>query len=94
MMDEGICVGCGCDCLDVIECSCGRQEVYACQDCLDSDTALVCGVCRDRASRAVPLSSYPCSGFQDDEAGADRDLGGRLPVTAAVGAWGPPYRAR
>ena len=92
-MDEGICVGCGGDCLDVIECSCGRQEVYACQDCLDSGTALVCGVCRDRAQRVVPLSSYPCDGFQDDEAGADRDLGGRLPVTAAVGAWGPPYRA-
>ena len=93
-MSESICVGCGRDCLDVIECSCGRQEFYACQDCLDSDMTLVCGVCRDRASRAVPLSSYPCRDFQHDEAGADRDLGGRLPVTAAVGAWGPPYRAR
>ena len=33
-MSESICVGCGCECLDVVECSCGRQEVYACQDCL------------------------------------------------------------
>ena len=94
MMEEGICVGCGGDCLDVIECSCGRREVYACEACLDSDITLVCGVCRDRAQRVVPVGSYPCSGFQDDEAGADRDLGGRLPVTAEGGAWGPPYRAR
>ena len=93
MMEEGICVGCGCDCLDVIECSCGRQEVYACQDCLDSDMTLVCGVCRDRAQRVVPLSSYPCGGFQDDEAVPARGMGGAIPVTAAVGAWGPPYRA-
>ena len=92
-MDEGICVGCGCDCLDVIECGCGRQEVYACEDCLDSDMTLVCGVCRDRAQRVVPLSSYPCGGFQDDEAVPARDMGGAIPVTAAVGAWGPPYRA-
>ena len=93
-MSESICVGCGCDCLDVIECSCGRQEVCACQDCLDSDITLVCGACRDRAVRVVPVGSYPCRDFQEDEAGADRDLGGRLPVTAAVGVWGPPYRAR
>ena len=85
-MSESICVGCGCECLDVIECSCGRQEVYACQDCLDSDMTLVCGVCRDRASRAVSLSSYPCSDFQEGEAAAVRDIGGLMPVTAAVGA--------
>ena len=93
MMDEGICVGCGGECLDVMECSCGRQEVYACQDCLDSDMTLVCGVCRDRASQVVPLSLYPCGGFQDDEAAAARGMGGVLPVTAAVGAWGVSYRA-
>ena len=85
-MSESICVGCGCECLDVVECSCGRQEVYACQDCLDSDTTLVCGVCRDRASRAVSLSSYPCGDFQEGEAAAVRDIGGLMPVTAAVGA--------
>ena len=94
MMEEGICVGCGGDCLDTIECSCGRQEVNACEECRESDITLVCGVCRDRAERVVPLSSYPCRDFQDDEAEPVRDLGGRLPVTAPVGAWGPPYRAR
>ena len=93
MMEEGICVGCGGECLDVIECSCGRQEVYACRDCLDSDITLVCGVCRDRAGRVVSLSSYPCSDFQEGEAAPVRDMGGRLPVTAPVGAWGPPCRA-
>ena len=85
-MSESICVGCGCECLDVMECSCGRQEVYACQDCLDSDTALVCGVCRDRASRAVSLISYPCSDFREGEVAAVRDIGGVMLVRAAVGA--------
>ena len=85
-MSESICVGCGCECLDVIECSCGRQEVYACQDCLDSGMTLVCGVCRDRASRAVSLSSYPCSDFQEGEAAAVLGVGGAMPVAAAVGA--------
>ena len=93
MTEEGVCVGCGCECLDTIECSCGRQEIYACEDCRDSGIPLVCGVCRDRAGRVVPLSSYPCRDFQD-EAAPVRDMGGRLPVTAPVGAWGRPYRAR
>lgn len=93
MIEEGICVGCGDECLDTIECNC-TQEIYACEECRDSDITLVCGVCRDRAQRVVPLSSYACRDFQDDEAGADRDMGGRLPATAPVGAWGPPYRAR
>lgn len=94
MTEEGLCVGCGRECLDMIECRCGRQEVYACEDCRETDITLVCGVCRDRAQRVVPVSSYPCRDFQDDEAGVDRDMGGRLPVTAPVGAWGRPYRAR
>ena len=91
-MEEAVCVGCGCDCLDTIECNC-TQEIYACEECLDSDITLVCGNCRDRAQRVVPLSSYPCRDFQEDEAGPDRDMGGRMPVRASVGAWGPPYRA-
>ena len=92
MMEEGLCVGCGGDCLGIVECSCGRQEVNACEECRKSDINLVCGDCRDRAVGAVTLVSYPCSDF--DEAAPVRDLGGRLPVTAVVGAWGPPYRAR
>ena len=86
MLEEGICVGCGSDCLDCVECSCGRQEVYACQDCLDSDITLVCGVCRDRPSRAVAVISYPCCDFQNDGGAPVRVMGGALPVTAAVGA--------
>ena len=86
MLEEGICVGCGSECLDRIECSCGRQEVYACQDCQDSDMNLVCGVCRDWGRRASTLCSYPCHDFQDDEAALVRVTGGRLPVTALVGA--------
>ena len=74
-MEEAVCVGCGCDCLDIIECNC-TEEMYACEECLDSDITLVCGKCRDRAQRVVPLSSYPCRGFQEDEAGPDRDMGG------------------
>jgi hypothetical protein len=93
MMEEGIHVGCGGECLDVVECNCGRREVNACEACLKSDIALVCGACRDREQRVVPLSSYPCRDFQEAEAGPGRDLEGRLPVTAPVGAWGPAYRA-
>ena len=89
MMEEGLCVGCGC----VIECNC-TQEIYACEECRESDINLVCGVCRDRAQRVVPVSSYPCRDFVDNEAGVGRDLGGRLRVRAPVGAWGPPYRAK
>ena len=91
MMEEGKCVGCDGDCLAIVECSCGGQEVYACQECLESDTNLVCGDCRDRAVRVNALISYPCSDF--DEAAPVLETGGRLPVTAAFGAWGPPYRA-
>jgi len=79
MREEGICAGCGGGCLGMFECSCGRKEVYACQDCLDSDVNLVCGVCRDWGRRAGTLCSYPCHDFQDDEAAA-------LPVLAQVGA--------
>ena len=94
MSEEGLCVGCGCECLDTIECRCGRQEVIACEACLDSDVSLVCGDCRDRPIRVVPLISYPCRDFQEDEAGMERDLGERLPVNASVGALKRPYRAR
>ena len=86
MMEEGICIGCGGDCLDIIECSCGRKEVYACQDCLESDISLECGDCRDRAARVVPVGAFSCRDFQGDEAGGDRGVGGRLPAAAAVGA--------
>ena len=92
-MEEGICIGCGGDCLDIIECSCGRKEVYACQACLDSDMTLVCGVCRDRAARVVPAGAFSCRDFQEDEAGGDRDPGELLPAAAAVGAQDVPCRA-
>ena len=93
MMEDGKCIGCGGDCLDIIECSCGRREVYACQDCLESGMTLVCGGCRDRAARVVPVGALSCRDFKEDEAGGDRGLQGRLPVAAPVGAWAPPYRA-
>jgi len=86
MREEGICAGCGGGCLGMFECSCGRKEVYACQDCLDSDMNLVCGVCRDRALRVLPLASYACRDFVQDEAGMEREQGERLPVNASVGA--------
>ena len=85
MLEEGICVGCGGECLDCVECSCGRQEVYACQDCLDSDIALVCGVCRDRPAGTVVLISYPCRDFQNDVAARVGVMGGHTFVSALVG---------
>ena len=84
MLEEGICVGCGGDCLGTVECSCGGREVNACQDCVNSGMSLVCGDCRDRPRRVVALIPYPCRDF--DEAAAVGDIGERLPVTAAVGA--------
>ena len=89
MSEEGICVGCGCDCLGTVECNC-TQEIGACEECRESDMNLVCGTCRDRAVRVVPVGGFPCRGFMEDEAGMERDLGGRLPVTVPVGTWGPP----
>ena len=86
MMQEGLCVGCGGDCLGTFECSCGGREVTACQDCVDSGMNLVCGVCRDRAVRVVSVGWSACRDVV--EAGAGRDLGGRFPVTAAVAAQG------
>lgn len=94
MSEEGICVGCGCECLDTVECRCGREEIDACEACRESNITLVCGTCRDRAQRVVPLSSYPCRDFQEDGAGVDQDLGECLPVNASVGASRRPYRAR
>ena len=84
---EGLCVGCNELTTDTIECNC-TQVVYACAACCDSDAPLRCGTCRDRERRAV----YPCLDFRGDlEVGGD--MGGRLPVAAPVGTWGPPYRA-
>ena len=85
-MEEGICVGCGCDCLDIVECRCGRQEMIACEECRNSGINLVCGPCRDRAMRVVPIGSYACRDFMEDEAGWHRDLGGRLPANASASA--------
>ena len=84
MMEEGLCVGCGGECLDYIECSCGRREFCACQDCVDSKITLVCGTCRDRAGRVNTLGPYPCRDFQNDEAAPVRVTGGALPVTVPV----------
>ena len=86
MLEEGICVGCGDDCLESIECSCGGQEVYACQDCLNSDISLVCGVCRDWAGRGDTLSPYSCRDFQEGEAAPGRVTGGLLPANASASA--------
>ena len=91
MMTEAVCVGCGGDCLGIVECSCGRREVYACQDCVDSGMNLVCGVCRDRAVRVVAVGWSACRNVV--EAGAGRNPGGRFPVTAAVAARGALCRA-
>lgn len=93
MNEEGLCAGCGRDCLDIVECGCGREEIRACEECRETDIDLVCGGCRDRAVRAVLVGAYPCLDFVDDEAGAGRDPWGRLPVRAPIGAWGAPYRA-
>lgn len=84
MMEEGFCVGCGGECLECIECSCGRQEFYACRDCVDSDITLVCGGCRDWAGRVDTPGPYPCRDFQNDEDAPVRVMGGRLPVPDRV----------
>ena len=82
MNEDGLCIGCGRECLDIIECRCGRRELCACEECRESGINLVCGVCRDRAERVVLSGSHPCR-----DCGAEGDPGGRLPVTAPVGAW-------
>ena len=87
-MEEGLCVGCGGDCLGIVECSCGRREVTACQDCVDSGMNLVCGGCRDRARRTIPSGSYSCR-----EGGGDGDFGGCLPVAVPVAVQNGAYRA-
>ena len=85
-MEEGVCSGCGREGLEKVECGCGRQELIACKACLNSGINLVCGVCRDRALRVLPLASYACRDFVQDEAGMEREQGERLPVNASVGA--------
>ena len=85
--EVGCCVGCSKDTTDTIECNCTRA-VFACGSCCDSDAALRCNTCRDRQRR----TAYGCLDFREDpEPGSD--VGGRLPVAAVLGAWGPPYRA-
>ena len=85
-MEEGVCSGCGREGLEKVECGCGRKELIACKACLNSGINLVCGVCRDRALRVLPLASYACRDFVQDGAGVERDQGERLPVKASVGA--------
>ena len=84
MNEDGLCVGCGRECLDSIECRCGREEVIACEECRDSSVTLVCGNCRNRAVRMVPAGLHPCRGFMKDGAAADRDLQGRMAVNGSV----------
>ena len=84
MFEESICVGCGRECLDSIECRCGRQEVIACEECRNSGVTLVCGNRCNRTVRMVPVGLHPCRGFMKDEAGVDRDLQGRMAVNGSV----------
>ena len=84
MSEAGICVGCGGDCLDIVQCSC-TQEISACEECRELGINLVCGDCRDRAQRVVPVGLFPCRDFMEDEAGMGWDQGKRLPVRAPVG---------
>jgi len=85
-VEEGVCVGCGINCTGKVECGCGRKELIACKACLNSGINLVCGVCRDRAQRVLPLASHACRDFVQDEAGVGGNQGKGLPVCAPVGA--------
>ena len=85
---EGPCVGCNDVTTNAIECNCTRA-VLACGSCCESDAPVRCAACRERQQR---FAAYPCLDFRGDpEPGRDR--GGCLPVSAVVGAWGPPSRA-
>ena len=92
-MEDGLCLVCGLETLDTIGCNC-TQEIYVCETCSEaSEVGLRCDSCREWEQRCVPLSAYSCRDFREDEAGVGMAKGGRLPATAPVGAWGPPYRA-
>lgn len=67
-MTDGICVGCGLQTLNQVECLC-TQEVNACEACCKSDVPLRCGTCRDWEQRVVPVASYPCRDFQEGRLG-------------------------
>ena len=85
---EGLCVACDEFTTNAIDCNCARA-VSACAACCESDAAVECATCRERRQR---IAAYPCLDFRGDpEPG--RDLGGSVPVSAVVGAWGPPYEA-
>ena len=83
MNEEGLCVGCGGDCLDIVQCSC-TQEISACEECRELGINLVCGACRDRALRVVPVGLFPCRDFMEGEAGMGRDLGEPMSANASV----------
>ena len=84
MNEDGLCVGCGRECLGSIECRCGREEVNACEECRNSGVTLVCGNCRNRAVRVVPVGLHPCRGFMKGEARLDPDLQGHMAVNGSV----------
>ena len=84
MNEDGLCVGCGRECLNTVECRCGRQEMIACEECQNSGVTLVCSNCRNRAVRKVPVGLHPCGGFLKGEAGVDRDLQGHMAVRGSV----------
>lgn len=89
MEKEGTCVGCGVESVGLIECNCTRR-IFACGECLDSDARLRCGTCSVRERRERPRAAYPCLDHLEEDPGAERDRGGRFPVTGVVGAWGRP----
>ena len=91
--EVGSCVGCGEETGRTIECNC-TQAIFACEGCCEigATQRLRCATCREwERRRAERESEYACRDFGDDpEPG--RDMGGRLPVAAPVGAWGRSSR--
>ena len=72
-MTEGLCVGCGLETLNSVECLCTR-DFLACEACCESEVFLSCGVCREWERRVVPVGSYPCREFSEERLGTALEL--------------------